>query len=322
MLTFEKLPKVFAIVLNWNGYYDSKNCLNSLLGVDYKNLEIVLVDNSSTDDSYQKLIEEFNGIHFTKTDFNGGYAYGMNWGIKFAKQKSSDYYLILNNDTIFDKKFLAEMISIAELDHNIGIVSPKVGYIQEPEKLYCGGGKLSFFLCGGISMYQGKPIEKFALEDRFLSMAEGCCMLIKKDVIENVGYFNEKYFLYFEEVDFSIKVRKTYKIAFASKANIYHRGGAGIGWANYSSTYYYYYTRNRFLLFKEHDFFYKIYVFIFSGVNVLLKLLTLYSGKVFAKDMQVKKELSEKINALIKGLADGLKLFSGKPKSVYGKTAK
>jgi GT2 family glycosyltransferase len=300
-------PKVFIIILNFKGYADTANCIKSLQKSTYSNYEIILIDNASTDDSPQLLLKTFPNIHFIQSKYNGGYAYGMNLGAKYAISQKADYILYLNNDTEVEPDFLERLLERMTNDNEIGIVSPKVLYMHDKSKIYCAGGKIDYLLCGGVAEFQGKPADSFGNDDRGLTLAEGCCLLIKKEVFEEIGYMNEKYFMYFEDVDFSYNVKKKFAIKYAHDSIVYHKSGAGKSWSEYSPLYYYYYTRNRLWFFADFSLLYRLYVIIFSFLNTAAKTLILEKNLIASggKNERIKQSMKK----LWKGFAEGLLLI-------------
>lgn len=302
------MKTVCAIVLNYNGFADTQNCIISLQKCTYPFLDTIIVDNASTDESVKRINDEFPNITLLQSKHNGGYAMGMNIGINYALNKKYDYILILNNDTEVTEDFLQPMLIEFENNKNIGIVSPKVGYLENRNQIYCAGAEISTLLCGGVSKYKGKNIIDYANRNRKISMAEGCCFLVKREVFENMGLMDESFFMYFEEVEFSDRVNKKFDILYVSDSIIYHKGGGGKQWNRYTPLYYYYYTRNRFLFFRKKNFLIKLYVFIFASLNTIAKYLVLSKSKYFAT-FENKIRYNELRKSLKKGFYDGLKNF-------------
>lgn len=303
---------VFVVVLNYNNFSDSSRCIKSLLECSYDKLSIVIVDNASSDNSVSLLRTSFPQLEFILSEKNGGYAHGMNLGAKYALEKGAEFIMLLNNDTVVEKSFFEPIIELALSDKKIGIISPKVAYLSEKDKLYCGGGEFSLLLCGGVAKYQGKSFSLYANAIREITNAEGCCMFIRREVFAKVGYMDEKYFMYFEEVEYSQRVLKHFKIFFHNKAIIYHNVGAGKKWEDFSALYYYYYTRNRFWFFDRYGFIIKVWVIIFALINSLAKSLFLIKAYLF--DLNNEKYISS-FNSLWKGFYDGLVYLVFDPKS-------
>lgn len=299
--------KVFAVVLNYNGYEDTVLCVDSLLKCSYKNLSIVLVDNNSTDNSKILLKEKYNNLPMLELNINGGYSYGMNNGAKYSLENGADIILYVNNDVVVTESFLEPMLELLKNDTKIGMISPKVLYREYPEIIYCGGGKVDYLRCGGVAEFQGKPALYFANEIKELTLAEGCLILIKKEVFNKIGFMNEKYFMYFEDVDYAERVRKEFNIIYCPKSIIYHKSGAGKEWENHSSLYNFYFTRNRLWHFSKSSLFYKIYVIVFSVFIVFLKSFFLLIAIFKAKENKFMK--IEALKSLWSGLYSGILLI-------------
>jgi GT2 family glycosyltransferase len=120
------MPKVHIIILNWNQREMTVDCLNSLKKLDYADVEIVLVDNGSTDDSIEVIKENFPEITLIENKENLGVAGGRNVGFRYALQGSADYVLFLDNDTIVDKNFISELVKVGEDHKDAGIITGKI----------------------------------------------------------------------------------------------------------------------------------------------------------------------------------------------------
>lgn len=296
-----KSPEVYAVVLNYNGFNDSKECIKSLLASDAP-LKIIIIDNHSTDDSYLKLKSLFPKLISIESEKNLGYAGGMNLGIKHAVSQNADYILLVNQDVIVSPDFLNPMLKAFSDDEKIGIVSSKVLYKSKKDIIYCAGGKISKVLCTGIAEYQGLKAAENANENREITLAEGCFLLIKKDVFDKAGFLNEKFFMYLEDVEFSERVRKHFKIFYASNSVVYHESGAGKSWSRFTSLYNYYYTRNRLWFYSNKSFHEKLYVFLISGI--------ICSAKSVIIILKSRRERVKSLKALWSGLVDGSMLMT------------
>lgn len=288
--------KIYVIILNYNNYYDTFNCIDSLLK-NSNEICIVIVDNHSANSSFEEITRNYPNITCLKTDYNGGYAFGMNYGAKYALLNGAEYVLLLNNDTTVEKDAIKLLVQSAQKDDNIGIVSPKVLYMHDKNLIYSAGGEFKKWLCVGKGRFQRKETNLFGNEDREIDFAEGSCLLVKRKVFEEIGFIPEKYFMYFEDLDFSLKVNKKFNIYYCSKAVIYHKAGGGTSWLNASPLYNFYFTRNRILFYKELNAFWQYYSILFSLIIVLLKtFLIILKGK----------KKNDLIKSLWKGLGRGL----------------
>jgi GT2 family glycosyltransferase len=298
-----KLPRVAVVVLNWNGYEDTAACVISLQQATYANLQIILVDNGSTDGSAEKLERTFPGLTLIKLAQNGGYAAGNNAGIRAALAQAADYILVLNNDTTVEKGFLNPMVQAAERDPAIGIVTCKVYYRSEPNRIYAAGGTFKRWLCTGINDRQWEIDVQGANHqesEREITFAPGCAQLIRRSVFEKIGLLDERFFLYFEDLEFSRRVNESFRLIYVPGAGIYHKSGAGTKWASYTPTYLYYHTRNRLWVFKEEPWFYRAYVLGFTVLNALAKTLVIIHSR---QD----NGLRGRIRAIWRGVKDGVR---------------
>lgn len=257
------MQKVSFVILNYNGKDNTIECLrsieNTVLPKDTK-MEIIVVDNASIDNSLQSIKEQFPNVAIIANKENTGYSKGNNIGIRYALENGADFIIIMNNDTIVDKNLITEFLKSAEKDKSIGIVVPKIYFAKgfefhkdkykEEDKgkvLWYAGGIMDW---ANVLGHHGGVDEvdkgQYNREEK-TEFATGCCMLVKRDVFTKIGLFNEKYFLYYEDNDFSQKAKKAgYGIIYSPKAIIWHKNAASAGGSG-SSLQDYYITRNRML---------------------------------------------------------------------------
>ncbi len=188
-----KKPKVSIVVVNFNGGKIFKDCLASIKKIKYPNYELVIVDNASSDGT-----EKLATINNKK---NLGFVGGNNIGVNRSTGK---YILLLNNDTTVPTDLLDVLVKKMEEDVNIGVIQPKIylmdkkGYLDNAGSFFT---KIGFLDHWGFMKKDGKEFDK----EREIFSAKGACMLIRKDLIEKIGLFDEDYFAYFEESDFCWK---------------------------------------------------------------------------------------------------------------------
>ncbi len=213
----KKYPKVFIIVLNYNGKDVIKTCLSSLFKLDYPNFEIVFVDNNSSDGSLEIAKSNFSKANFIKNSENLGFSAGNNIGIRFALERMAEYILVINNDTEVEKDFLEKLVEAGLKDKKAGVLSPVI-FNGEKNKIWFSGGKIKWFEMKTV--HEQEPRTEEAYESEYLS---GCAMLIKAEVFREIGLFDENFFLYYEDADFTFRAKKAgFKNIVVSSSWIYH----------------------------------------------------------------------------------------------------
>lgn len=213
----KSFPKVFIVVLNYNGKEVIRKCLSSVFKIEYSNFEVVIVDNCSTDGSFELAKTHFGKASFIWNQANLGFSAGNNVGIRFALERRADYVLLLNNDTEVEKEFLLKLVEVAESKSHIGIVSPVI-FDANNREVWFSGGVINWWMMKALHRRDIDMAEQ--KESQFIS---GCAMLIKVEVLKRVGLLDERFFLYWEDVDFSLRTRmKGYKNVVVRSSWVYH----------------------------------------------------------------------------------------------------
>ena len=226
------------VIVNWNGGEVLNECLESLSKIDYKNWELILVDNGSIDGS-ENIPSQFptpiSKFKLIKNSENLGFAKANNQGYKIAKGK---YILLLNNDTKVAPDLLYELVKFMEENNTIGVIQPKIFIMDKPGYLDNAG---SFLTKTGFLRHWGymqKDSEEFN-KSREIFSAKGACMFIRKDLIDKVGLFDDDFFNYFEESDFCWRVWIAgYSVMYVPTSYIYHKVGFSSKRQNQSLVYY------------------------------------------------------------------------------------
>lgn len=259
--------KLSVVILNWNRYKDTKECLESIskVAVEGFDLEIVVVDNGSTDGSQEKILKILGSINkkrgfvceLIKLDENKGFSAGNNCGIKHALSTGSDYILILNNDTEVEKNLFVKLLNFFEKNKKIAVASPKIyfakGFEYDKKRykkkdlgkvIWYAGGEIDWDnIYGknrGVDMVDRNIFKKTEPTD----FATGACMMIRSSVLRKLKGFDEMYYMYLEDVDFCVRARKKgWGVYYYPKTYIYHKvaQSSGIG----SDLNDYFITRNR-----------------------------------------------------------------------------
>jgi GT2 family glycosyltransferase len=261
---------ITAVVLNWNGPEDTIRCVRSLRESAQPGLDVVVVDNASTDDSVTRFRSELPGVTIITRDSNGGYAAGNNEGIRSALARGADYVLVVNNDVVVTRGFLEPMLAEAEADPRVGVVTCDARFESDHDRSYPTGGTLSWWRGAGVALPRSSREQR-----KVVDFVSGCILLVRREVFEKVGYFDESFFMYFEDVDFSRRVARAFQIVYTPRAMVYHRSGGGDAWSRQTTTYLYYMARNRVRAFRDRSVAYRAYLVLVSFVAAVAKSLAI-----------------------------------------------
>ncbi len=290
-------PLVVIIILNWNGWEDTLECLESVYEISYPNYMVIVVDNHSTDDSLEKIRKYCSGQITTESTFtnngkpnnllelielseedlndteyifnegysglnnkliliknkvNYGFAGGNNVALKYAMEKSAaEYILLLNNDTVVHEDFLTELVLVAESNKEIGIVGPKTYFYDNKKTIQWAAGGFLDIEHIKVENLGSFEIDKSQHDHNVeLDFIIGSCVLCKREVVKKIGLLDESYFMYFEDVDWSLRVLKEgYKCFYVYKSKIWHKMGRSSN--NCFKTYYY--QRNKIYVIKKNS---------------------------------------------------------------------
>ena len=221
-------PKVYIIILNWNGLEDTLECLESVFELSYPKFEVLVVDNGSTDDSVAVIRKAYRGVILIENKENLGYTGGNNIGMRYALNNGADYVWLLNNDTVVEIDTLSKLVDRGESSPEIGLISPIIYYYDEPHKIqslgsYVDWKSFEFFTIKSREQLSNEIVRK----DMFLW---GTALLIKRSVIDSVGYLSEKYFAYQEDAEYSIRAAKSgYRNVIENRARVYHKNSRSTG---------------------------------------------------------------------------------------------
>lgn len=219
-------PKVGIILINYNGLELTRDCVDSILSSTFNNWRILVIDNASSDGSSLALRGEFASVATViLSERNTGTSGANNLGLHWAFSHGCDYALILNNDTVLPKNSLSELIEHADSE---GVTVPSIAFYSEPTRAWYAGGHFDVF---GTARHEGKgDLIDTRSGDRYVSYAPTCCFLISKNAYNKVGLFDETYFMYWEDVDYCIRLnREGVKIKYVPSAVILHKVSASSG---------------------------------------------------------------------------------------------
>lgn len=213
----KNFPKVFVIVLNYDGIGFLEKCLRSVLAMDFPNFQVILVDNGSQDGSLEMAKKKFPDIIFLQNTENLGFSKGNNVGIRYALGKNADYVLLLNNDTLVDKNLLSCLVENAQKNSKLGILSPLI-FGADGKEVWFSGGRIDWLRMRTI--HRRDIFSQHLRKSKFIT---GCAMFVKRDVFERIGLLDEDFFLYWEDADFCFRARKAgFETAVVSCCKIRH----------------------------------------------------------------------------------------------------
>lgn len=285
------MAKTGIVVLHYKGEKDTLECLSSLAKQTNRSSTIIIVvANSISDDFRESLTKNFPQIVLIANSENIGFSGGNNEGIEKALSLGCSNIILLNNDTLVSNDLVMKLTQFADTDSTIGLISPKIYFARgfeyhknrytEKEKgkvIWFAGGqfdKLNIYAshCGVDEIDRGQ-YDKITDTD----FATGCCLLIKKNLIEKIGLLDGKYFMYFEDIDYSIRAKLAgFRTVYYPETCLWHKNASSSGKPG-SDTHIYYQTRNRLYFgFKYASWYVKKSLFIDS-----LKLLM--KGSVYTK---------------------------------------
>jgi hypothetical protein len=240
---------VAVVVLNWNGRSDTLECLNSLYRSTYGNIDVIVVDNGSTDCSVSAVRQSFPHIKIVENNNNLGYAEGNNVGIRHAVERGADYVLVLNNDAVIDPLAIQKLVLSAEMRSDAGVFSPKIYWYSRPKVVWFAGAKWSASKAGFDHLGSGQSDDGQGSAMAYdIDSASGCALFFRAKLVFEVGLFDPRFFLTWEETDWCYRARRCgYRVMLEPGARVWHKVSSSFGSDWQSPLYQYYFTRNRLL---------------------------------------------------------------------------
>jgi GT2 family glycosyltransferase len=220
-------PRCTIIVLNYNGEALLPACLDSLARQTGEPIDVMIVDNASTDGSAALVAEKYPWVRFLALDRNYGFTGANNAALRDALARGSEFALLLNNDTYAAPNFIAEMLAVMDSDSKIGAVCPKIYFAVHPDRLWYAGG--DFNLWTSVTKHRGwKEVDRNQFDNGpDITQATGCAMLVRASAMREVGLLDERFWIYAEDLDWSVRlVKHGYRIVFAAKSHLWHIDGA------------------------------------------------------------------------------------------------
>jgi GT2 family glycosyltransferase len=270
------MPKVYIIVLNWNGWRDTIECLESLMRLDYENFRVIVCDNASEDDSLDRIADWAGGslaagcsnpalrgltvppypkpisflrikqgdrvslesrsetLFLVQTGANLGFAGGNNVGLRLALGAGDlDYAWLLNNDTVVEPGALSNLVGTMQMRSDVGLCGSTLLYYHSPRNVQALGGSIfNHWTARGGHIGLGLNVDDVpphrVVEHR-MKYVVGASMFVRNSFLEQIGLLDERYFLYFEEIDWAKRAKGLFALGYCPGSIVYHKEGASIG---------------------------------------------------------------------------------------------
>ena len=290
-----KNSKIAIIIVNWKQYQLTKLCLYSLQKIKYDNYQIILIDNESNPKELKKIKNQFDKIITFPNQKNLGFTGANNVGIEYAIKNEFKYVMLINNDTEVEKNFINPLIELLEKNQNFGAAQPLILNYYNRNKVWSAGGFLNKFFGYSYVIKSPEGIKKN------IDWITGCCFFLRTDVIKKIGLLDENFFAYYEDVDWSIRIKNAgYDLAFVKSSVVYHHASKSSKNESNEGTLspfvHYLNIRNHiFLLRKNKN--------VFNSIGVLFfQFFKIVSYSVYF----IVRVRINKLNMVYKGLVDGL----------------
>jgi GT2 family glycosyltransferase len=274
-------PKIAIILLNWNSFEHTSNCIQSLRLCDYQNFEIIVVDNGSVDGSGDLLKTNFPEIVLLASPTNVGFAAGNNRGFSYAIEQSIPYAMMLNNDVFVEPDFLSQLVNYMELHPDCGAIQPKIFFNHDRKKIWNGGSYFLPWLGWTYSKRYMRTAGVLQNQFQLVDWITGCAFLTRTSILKETGLLKEAFFIYYEDVELSFLIRsKGYQLIFHPQSVIYHIAGSSNkakvkGKEGYSNPFVHYLnTRN-------HIWFLKLWTKWYHWPSTLITLFLYYLSIMF-----------------------------------------
>jgi len=223
------MPPVIIIIVAWNQLEKTLDCLETVAALNYPDFRVLLVDNGSEPPLAEAISARFPDVTMLRLPANLGFAGGYNAGLRHALECDSRYFLLLNNDTLLRPDVLTKLGAEIERATDIGLVTAKIYYAADPQRIWTVGANLNVFLDlkdGGAGQIDTGQWD----EPRDIDFAPFCALLIRRDVIEEVGLLDEAFFLYYEDMDYCRRAKAAgWRARLCPAAHVLHDVSASSG---------------------------------------------------------------------------------------------
>ncbi len=227
-MSFPKRVTVATVVLHYGSLADTRECLRSVMrGVD-GSVAVLVVVNDGSSEAARCLGSEFPSVEVLETAGNLGFAGGNNLGIRRALGSGAEQVVLLNNDTVVEPGFLEPLRAVFADYPDAGMAAGPILYAAPPNAIWSAGGSLGGWTALTHHALLGQPRSALFRDVRATGFVNGCCVMISRRCIERIGLMDERYFLYYEDVDWCVRARRAgFKVYFAPGPAVLHKVSAG-----------------------------------------------------------------------------------------------
>lgn len=227
MKDWKDTASVAIILVNWNSYDFTNDCIHSLKQVHYPNFKVIVVDNGSADQSGQRLQQEHPEVITLFSPENKGFTGGNNMGFDYAIQQGFDYAMLLNNDTFVEPDFLDHLVEYLETQPQVGAVQPRI-YFNHDRSLLWNGGNLFFYSLGwAYTSGENQKPKPNHLVIKNMPWITGCAFMVRTSILKQIGLLAPNLFIYSEDVDLSFRIRRLgYQLTYIPASIVYHIAGS------------------------------------------------------------------------------------------------
>jgi len=285
-------PRFDIIILNWNAYERTIDCLTSLQEQTYPHARIIVVDNGSQDGSISYIQARFPNIELIALPRNVGFAGGVNRALRKVSTPEDGYIVLLNNDTLVGKDFLEQVAAQMQSRPDIGIASPKVLYNQQDRMLWGIGGRMLSFWLIVFGMAEKDTAQYDTAE---LDFVFGCAMIIRREILAHIGLLDEHFFFYYEDIDLCLRAKQAgYSIALFPTILVWHDGS----WSTRATPALreFYHIRSRMIFFHKHLCGVYRWLFFLREIPYIASMVRRYT---------MRRDLTT-VGAYLKGLLQGI----------------
>ncbi len=227
------MKQLSIVLVNYRAWSDTLACIASLRNLDYSPVEIIVVENGSEDDSWERL-RGVEAIRLIKVERNLGFAGGCNVGLRAARDGGAEFVWLLNNDTLVESHAASALIELAQRRPEAHFFGNLISFAAEPERLWFGGGEFEWDT--GTPRHTGfmQPVEAFSSPEAApTGWITGCSLLVRTSSLDVIGLMDEDFFLYSEDLEWQLRARRKYPVAWiVRQCLVHHKVGQSTGGTN------------------------------------------------------------------------------------------